>query len=117
VALNLSGGHAAGVERDNLLIDAVKAGLTFLDELRLELTVAADRSHARAALRAAPGRAWAALALNGFRRSAVARVAAVVAGSRVLVVTQVVRQFALQSTLNQGFGQLLEQSFLTQQVI
>src|SRR5205085_3004003 len=100
--------HAARVERDDLLIEAVEAGLVLLDELRLELRVAITR-HVNLDL--------AALAAQGLRGGAVARVARRVSTQRVLFVAEVVSQLAVQGAFNQGFGELLQQPVLTEQVI
>src|SRR6185369_1698199 len=43
VALNLPYGHAAGVERNNLVVKARPAGLVFADELGLEDALAVAR--------------------------------------------------------------------------
>jgi hypothetical protein len=66
MALNLALRHAARIKRDDLLIEAVKARLVLLDQLRLELRVAVTR-HVNLDL--------AALAAQGLRGGAVARVA------------------------------------------
>jgi hypothetical protein len=75
--------------------------------LRLELARAVSRH-------VDPG--LAALAAHGLRSRAVAGVARVVTGSVVLLVAEVVSQFAVESTFNESFRQLLEKSILTEQV-
>jgi hypothetical protein len=59
----------------------------------------------------------AAFAAKGLRGSAIARVAGVVARAVVLLVAEVVSEFSIQSALDESFGQLLEKSVLTQEVV
>jgi seryl-tRNA synthetase len=90
------------------LVEAVEAGLPFLDELRLERRGAV---------------AWdinvelAALALDRFRGLTVAGVAAVFTGGVVAFVAEVVSQLALQGALDYGFCELLEQTIVAEHVV
>jgi hypothetical protein len=86
VGLDLAAGHAARIRRDDLVVEAVEAGLTLLDELRLELRVAVARDI---------NVELAALATDGFRGLAIAGVAAVFTGGVVLFVTEMASEFAL----------------------
>jgi len=54
-----------------------------------------------------------ALASESLRSSTVTRVAGVVAGRVVLFVAEVMSQFTIESTLDERFGELLEQAVLT----
>jgi len=79
----------------------------FGNELRLEAAVTVpwdiDRQRTK-------------ITLERLGAAAVTGVAAVVDHRFMLVVTQVNRQFGLQCTLHNGFGQLLEYPVLTKQV-
>jgi hypothetical protein len=57
-----------------------------------------------------------ALASESLWRRAVTRVAGVVAGRVVLFVAEMMSQFTIESTLDERFGELLEQAVLTKQV-
>jgi hypothetical protein len=105
VPLDLAERHPACIERDDLLIEAVEARLVLLDELRLELR-SAVAGHVNAHLPAlASQRLW---------RGAIARVAGVGAGGVVLLVAEVVGEFAVEGTLDESFGELLEQAVLAE---
>jgi hypothetical protein len=108
VPLYLALRHAPRVERDDLLVEPVEAGLPFLDELWLELRRAVTR-HVDLHLPA--------LAAHSFRCGAVAGVDRVVAGSVVLLVAEVMRQLSVEGAFDERFSELLEQSVLTKQVI
>ncbi len=89
------------------LVEAVETGLPLLDELRLELAVTV---------------AWdinvelAALAFDRFRGLPVAGVSAVLAGGVVLLVAEEVGHLALQRTLDDRLGELLEETVVAQHV-
>jgi hypothetical protein len=89
--LNLTLHHPAPVEWDDLFVEAIKARLVLLDELRLELTGAITR-HINLHLTA--------LATHGLRCGAIAGVAGVVARGVVLLVAKMVSQFSVQCALN-----------------
>jgi hypothetical protein len=57
-----------------------------------------------------------ALTLHCLRRGAVARVAGVVASGVMAFVAEMVGQFAVESALDQCFGELLKEAVLTEQV-
>ena len=101
VRLDLPEGHASGVHRDDLVVEAVEARLPFLDELRLELgvTVAWDINVELAAL-----------AFDRLRGLAVAGVAGVVPGRVVRLIAEVMGQLALQRPLDHRLGELLQES-------
>ena len=98
--MNLANRQAARIKRKHALIETIQAGLAFGNELRLKLRLAIS---------------WhfdlhrAALALDGFGRRAIARVAGVMAGTIVFLVTQMIGHLALQSAFEQGFAELIEQ--------
>ena len=93
--MNLANRQAARIKRKHALIETIQAGLAFGNELRLELAVAVSR-HFDLHL--------AAFALDGFGRGAVTRVAGVMAGTIVFLVTQMIGHLALQSAFEQGFA-------------
>jgi hypothetical protein len=107
MTLNLTLRHPARIQRDDLLVKTIKAGLVLLDQLWLELTAAVTR-HVNLDLSA--------LAAHGLWSRAVAGVAGVVAGSVVLLVAEVVCQLSVESTLNQRLRELLEKPVLSKQV-
>ena len=83
------------------LVEAIEAGLPFLDELRLELRVTV---------------AWdidvelTALTLDRLRGLPVAGVAGVVPGRVVRLIAEVMGQLALQRPLDHSLGELLEET-------
>src|SRR5262249_2365885 len=106
--LDLAGGHSPGVERDDLVVEAVEPGLSLLDELRIELAVAVPRDL---------DRDLSLLALECLARFAVAGIAGVFSLGRVLLVGEMMGQLSLQDSFNQGFGELLEEAALAEQVL
>src|SRR5581483_7814226 len=106
VRLNLCACQAAGVEREDLLVKAVEAGLPLFDQLRLELAVAVTRH-----LDVEP----AALAAEGLGIRAVAGGAGGAPFGGVLLVTEVMSQFTLQCAFEDGFGELLEQAVMAEE--
>src|SRR5687767_3791504 len=105
--LDLARGHSPRVERKDLVIEAVKAGLTLFDELRLKLPVAVTRDF---------NRDLSLLTFGGLARLAVAGITGVLPIGRVFLVTEMMRQFTVEDPFNEGFGELLEQTALTEHV-
>ena len=97
----------ARVQAQNLLIEAVEAGLAFADQLRLEAAgaVARDSNLDRAIV-----------SQKRFRAGAVAAVTAAAAGRIALLVAQMLGQLGSQRTLDQGLLQLLEKTVVASQV-
>jgi hypothetical protein len=89
-------------QTQNGFINAFPPPLVLADQLRRErpLTVVRDLN-----------REIAVVGANGFGRRAVARIAAVAPGCRVFLITEMMRQFALQGVLNKGFAQVFQQLF------
>jgi hypothetical protein len=108
MTLDLPHGHAAGVERDHLVVEALKVRLPLGDKLRLETSLAVPR-HGELDL--------AVLTLQRLRAEPVPRVAATPAGRVALLVTQVLRQLGVQRTFDQRSLQLLEKPFFPQQIL
>ena len=99
MGLNLANRQAARIKRKHALIETVQAGLALGNELRLKLRLPITR-HFDLHL--------AALALDGLGRSAIARVAGIVAGRIMLFVTKMMSHLALQSAFEQSFAELIE---------
>src|SRR5262245_62018855 len=99
--LDLSGGHSTRVERDDLVVEAVKPSLPLLDELRIELPVAVTRDL---------DRDLALLAFERLARLAIAGIAGVSSFGRVLLVAEMMGHLSVQDSFDEGFGELLEQT-------
>jgi hypothetical protein len=105
VTLDLPHRHAAGIQGDDLVIEAIQAGLALGHDLRLEAAVAIarhidlDRSI---------------LGQHRLGRGSVAVVARPAAGRIALLVAEMVRQLGAQRPLEQRLLELLEQAVLTQ---
>jgi hypothetical protein len=93
VALNLAHRHAARVKAQNLLIKAVKARLSFGDQLRFEAPSAIAR-HRNLDL--------AILGQNRLRAGPVAAVTGPAPGRIAFLITEVLAQFGPERALNQG---------------
>src|SRR5262247_1107698 len=85
----------------------LEAGLPLLDLLRIELPVAVPRD---------PDRDLTLLAFERLARLAVAGIAGVLSFRRVLLVTEMMSHLSVQDPFYEGFGELLEQTALTEQV-
>src|SRR5215468_2180657 len=105
--LDLAAGHPTRVERDDLVVEAVEPSLSFLDELRIELPVAVTRDL---------DRDLALLAFERLARLAIAGIAGVLSFRRVLLVTEMMSHLSIQDPFDEGFGELLEQTALSNQV-
>jgi hypothetical protein len=107
VTLNLTHRHAPCVQRQYLVVKAAPAGLVLGDDLRLERAsaVAGDFNGQ-----------FTKVAFEGFLAASVAGVAGLVGHQFILAMTQVVSHFGLQRAFNQGFGELLEDAVLANQV-
>ena len=107
VALDLANRHTAGVQRDDLVVEAVEAGLALGHDLRLEGAVAIarhvdiDRS---------------VLGQHRLGIAAVAVVAGPPAGGIALLVAEMMRQLGTERPLEQRLLELLEQAVFAQQV-
>ena len=108
VRLDLAHRHAAGVQRQDLVVEAGPAGLVLGNQLRLEAALAVaghlDRQRAE-------------LALERLAAAAVAGVAGRVGHRRMPVVAEVLGHLGVQRLLHQQLGQLLEQAVLADQVL
>ncbi len=101
VGLDLPRGHPAGVERDDLLVQAGQAPLVLLDDLRLERAVAIPR----------PGdRNRPVIGQERLPRSAVARVARPARRRLAVLVAQMPAQLALQRPLHQPARQIAQKA-------
>jgi hypothetical protein len=107
VALDLPHRQAAGIERDDLVVETVQAGLALGHDLRLEAAVAIAR-HVDLDRTV--------LGQHRLAIGAIAVVAAAAARRIALLVAEMVRQLGTQGALEQGLLELLEQPFLAQQV-
>ena len=107
MALNLAHRHAAGVERQYLVVKAAPAGLVLGDELGLE--------RARAVAWDFNGQG-AKVAFECFFAAPISGVASFIGDHLVLVMTQVVGHLGLKCPLDQGLGQLLQQAVLAYQI-
>ena len=107
MALDLAHGHAAGVERQDLFIEASPAGLVLGDQLRLEGAVPVAGNF---------NRQMAEVAFERLLALAVAGVASSVGDQFVLAVAEMLGQFGIERLLDQQLGQLLEQAVFTNQV-
>jgi hypothetical protein len=58
-----------------------------------------------------------ALASESFAGGSIARVAGVLTFRRVFLIAEVVREFTFESALYEGFGELLKQAVLAQEVV
>jgi len=107
VALNLAHRHAARVEAQNLVIEAVKPRLALGDQQRLEAAgpVARDGNVDLAII-----------GQNRLRARAVAAVAAAAAGRIALLVAKMLAQFRPKRALDQRLLKLLEKPVRPRQV-
>ena len=95
--------HAAGIQRQYLVVKAAPAGLVFSDELRLEAAGAVSGN-----LNGQDAK----IALERLGADAVTGVAALVDNGFVLVVTQMSSHLGLQRPFDNGFGELFKNSVL-----
>ena len=105
--LDLAHRHAAGVQRQDALVEAVPAPLVLGHDLRLEAALPVARHL---------DRHLAEVTLQHLAALAVAGVALGVADRVVLLMAQVLGHLGFQRPLHQQFGQLLEQAVLADQV-
>ena len=108
MALDLAHRHAAGVEAQNLVVEAVKMRLALGDQLRLEAAgaVARDRDLDLAVI-----------GQDRLAARAVAAVAAAAAGRIALLVAQVLGQLRPKRPLDQRLLQLFEKPVFASQVL
>src|SRR3954469_9219090 len=107
VTLNFAHSHAAGVEAQNLVIEAVEVGLAFGNQLRLERPGAVARNR---------NLDLAVLGQDGLRAGAVTAVAASAAGRIALLIAEMFGQFRPERPLDQRLLELLEQPIVAGQV-
>ena len=107
VSLHFTHGHATGIQRQDILVEAVPAGLVLGDELRLEAAIAVTGYF---------DRQFAELALERFAALTVAGVACGVVDRLVLGVTGVRFHLGIQRSFNECLGELLEQAVLAYQI-
>jgi hypothetical protein len=100
MSFDLAAGHAARIHRDDLIVEAIEAGLPLLDQARLEL---------RRTVAGYGNLKLPALAANRFPGLTVTGVAGVRPGGIVLFVAEMMGHLTLQRTLDYGFGELLQQ--------
>jgi hypothetical protein len=106
--LEIAGGHATGIHRQDFVIEAFQPRLAFFHQLRLERPLPV---------------AWhfdldlALLALHRFLAGAVARVAIGIPAASMFGIAQVCVELGFQAALNHDFGELLEQPILGQDVL
>ena len=100
--------HAAGVKAQDFIVEAVKPGLAFGDEPRLEGSspVAGNRNLDFPLFRQ-----------KRLRTGAVAAVAAAPAGRIALLVAQMLRQLRAQRPLDQSLLELLEKPVFARQIL
>jgi hypothetical protein len=106
--LNLTHRHAPCIQRQYLVVKAAPAGLVLGDDLRLECAsaVAGDFNGQ-----------FTEVTLESFLAAPVAGVTGLVGHQFILAMTQVVSQLGLQRAFNQGFGELLEDAVLANQIL
>jgi hypothetical protein len=107
MGLSLTYGHAAGVQRDDLVIKASPAGLMLGYELWLKATFTVTRNI---------DGSFAKLALEGLLAFTIARVATGIANHCVFIMAKMVSHLSLQGAFDECFGELFEQTVLTNQV-
>src|SRR4051812_32188072 len=105
--LNFPRAHAARVHRNDLVVKAGETRLPFADNFRLVATVAIARGLQRH---------FSKITLQRFRRRAIARVAAVVAGWIVFLVAEVFGHLGLHRPLQKRLRQLLQQAVFSYDV-
>src|SRR5262249_47328476 len=108
VRLDVAYAHAAGVERENLLVEARETTLMLGDKLGLKRAqpVAGDSDLDGPTV-----------GLHGLRRVAVARVAGTTASDGILLEAEVLGQLRVQHALHQRSLQALEQASRSEQVL
>ena len=95
VSLNLPLCHPARVQRNNLLIEAVKARLVLLDQLRFKVRVAVTRNINLDLPAFTTHRLW---------RDPIARVAGVVTGSVMLLIAEMMGQLTIKGTFDESLS-------------
>ena len=107
MTLDLTHRHATRVKAQNLVIEAIEAGLVFTDQLRLEAAGAVARDG---------DLDLAILGQNRLRTGPVTAVTAAATGRVALLVAQVPSQLGAQRALDQGLLQPLEKAIVASQV-
>jgi len=107
MALDLAYRHAAGIHRDDLVVEAIEPGLALGHNLRIECAVAVAR-HVEVDRTI--------LGQYGLGIAAVAMIVAAAAGRIALLVAEVVGQLRPKCPLQKRFLQLLEQAIFAEQV-
>ena len=107
MALDLAHRHAAGIEAQNLVVEAVEPGLALGDQLRLEAAgpVTRHRNVDRAVL-----------GQDRLRARPVAAVPAATARGIAFLIAQMLAQLGPKRTLDQRLLELLEQPVLTRHI-
>jgi hypothetical protein len=107
VSLDLPHRQAPGIQGDDLVVEAIQAGLALGHDLRFKgaITIARHLDLDRSVL-----------GQDRLGRGPIAVVARPAAGRIALLVAEMVRQFGAQRSLEQRLLELLEQAVLTQQV-
>jgi hypothetical protein len=106
--LDFAGGHPTSIEGNELIIKARAAGLTLGDDNRLDPAVAVARHL---------NRQLAKFALYGFRRLAIACIAALVASGAMLFVSRVARSTPLPAPAPEALCELFEQTGFPNRVL
>jgi hypothetical protein len=103
LGLNISGGHAARIQAQDLLLKALQSRLMLLDQLGFEASLAVSRQSNLD------------LALGAFEllaAAAIPRVRGPFPSPSVLGIAQMDVQFGFSTALDDRFGQLFDQSAL-----
>ncbi len=107
MGLNVAGGHAPGVEGNDLVIETGEAALTFGEDDRFEGGVpVAGNGHIKVAE----------LALDALFVAAVAGIGGLLLGGRVFLVAEMIGHLGLHRPFKKLFGELLEQPVLPDEV-
>jgi hypothetical protein len=107
MGLYLAHRHATGVQRDDLVIEPIPAGLVLGNQMGLEAAVAVT-GHLNGQLTE--------IALERLLALAVAGVTAHIGNGFVALVAQVLSELGVQCPLDQQLGQLLEQAAVADEV-
>src|SRR4051794_16241055 len=108
MALDLANRHAARVETENLLVEAVEPRLALGDQQRLEAAGPVAR-HGNVD--------FAIVGQDGLGAAPVAAVAAATAGRIALLIAKMLAQLGSQSALDQRLLQLFEKTIRARQVL
>lgn len=108
MTLNLTNCHTPCIQRQYLVVKAAPAGLVLGDDLRLECSSSVAGNF---------NGQFTEVTLEGFLAAPVAGVTGLGGHQFILAMTQMVSQLGLQCAFNKGFGKLLEDAVLANQIL